>query len=225
MPRMSTQRTGSPPKARAAKTTKAAVKTTKVTRLDATSSQRRIRRPLGTTAAKKTIGKQTASRIDALERVVHGFVAAARTSDLPERLIRLDDPEAFGAELVALVSARATWEAALGRYLSVAEAAKVLGVSSRQAVHQRLARGTLLGMDLAGQTVLPAYQFDGSTVWPEVVQVLKLLRPAGLSDEATVSWFASPQPELDGVTPSQWLGNDPTRLYEAARHTAGALSH
>jgi hypothetical protein len=164
-------------------------------------------------------------RTDPLERVVQGFMLAARTSDLPERLSRIDDPEGFGAELVALVSARATWEAALGRYLTVSEAAKVLGVSSRQAVHQRIARHTLLAMDLAGQTVLPAYQFDGAKVRPEVVFVLKLLRPAGLTDEATVSWFATPQPELDGVTPSDWLGKDPTRLYEAARHTAGSLSH
>jgi hypothetical protein len=156
---------------------------------------------------------------------VQGFVSAARVSDLPERLSRIDDPEAFGAELVALVSSRATWEAALGRYLTVSEAANVLDVGSRQAVHQRIARHTLLAMDLAGQTVLPAYQFDGTKVRPEVVHVLRLLRPAGLSDEATVSWFATPQPELDGVTPSDWLGKDPTRLYEAARHTAGSLSH
>ncbi len=80
-------------------------------------------------------------------------------------------------------------------------------------------------MDLAGQTVLPAYQFDGSSVRPEVVQVLKLLRPAGLSHEATVSWFATPQPELNGVVPSEWLGKDSSRLYEAARHTAGSLGH
>jgi hypothetical protein len=55
--------------------------------------------------------------------------------------------------------------------------------------------------------------------------VLRLLRPARLSDEAIVSWFGTGQPELDGARPADWLGKDPTRLYEAARHTAGGLGH
>lgn len=220
MPRVKTKPAGVVGKARAADT----AKVSKSRRSDVSVPGRRVPPRGSQPPAKRAARRSTASRAEPLERFVQGFVAAARATDLPERLSRIDDPEAFGAELVALVSARAIWEAALGRYLSVAEAAKVLGVSSRQAVHQRIARRTLLGMDLAGQTVLPAYQFDGATVRPEVVRVLKLLRPAGLSDEATLSWFATPQPELDEVTPADWLGKDPARLYEAARHTAGALS-
>ena len=216
MPRASTQLAPGQGRTKAVKV----ATSSKTTRAEATKAARRLSQ-----GKPRSTVRRTASGSDPLSRVVRGFVAAARTSGLPEQLGRIDDPEAFGAELVTLVSARATWEAALGRYLSVAEAARVLGVSSRQAVHQRLARGTLLGMDLAGQTVLPAYQFEGSAVRPEMVRVLKLLRPAGLSAEATVSWFASPQPELDSATPSNWLGKDPTRLYEAARHTAGSLSH
>ncbi len=167
----------------------------------------------------------TAGPTDPLEVVLNAFAAEARRSGLAKQLGTLPDPAAFGAQLAAQAEGRVTWEAALGRYLSVAEAAKVLGVSSRQAVHQRIARGTLLAMDLTGQTVLPAYQFDGSTVRREVAHVLKLLRPAQLSDEAVISWLGSPQPELDGVTPADWLGKDPARLYEAARHTAGSLAH
>ena len=110
--------------------------------------------------------------------------------------------------------------------MSVAEAATILGVDSRQAVHQRIA-GTLLAMDVAGQIVVPTYQFDGSRVRPEVTRAAKLLAPAGLSDVGVVSWFTTPQPELDGTAPAKWLaaGSDATRVYEAARHTAGALAH
>lgn len=168
---------------------------------------------------------QRSARKGPLDTVLEAFVTEARRSGLAGRLVEISDPEAFGTQLAALADARAAWEVALGRYLSVAEAAKVLGVSSRQAVHQRIARGTLLAMDLAGQTVLPAYQFDGSKVRPEVSHVLKLLRPARLSDEAVVSWFGTGQPELEGSRPADWLGKDPARLYEAARHTAGSLGH
>lgn len=95
---------------------------------------------------------------------MQGFTAAADESQMPELLRRVDEPGAFGAELAALAETRALWTAAVGRYLTVAEAAKLLRVSSRQAVHQRLARRILMGMVLAGQTALPAYQFDGAAV-------------------------------------------------------------
>ena len=160
-----------------------------------------------------------------LDQVVSAFVAGATRGSLVETISKLADPKAFGSKLATLAEAQATWEVALGRYLTVSETAKVLGGSSRQAVHQRIERGTLLAMDLAGQLVLPAYQFDGHEVRPEVVQTLKLLRPAGLSREGRVSWFESPQPELNGARPADWLGKDPTALYEAARHTAGSLGH
>jgi hypothetical protein len=162
---------------------------------------------------------------DPVEQVISGFRAAAARNGLANRLASLKNPSAFGTQLAALADSKATWERALGRYLSVSEAARVLGVSSRQAVHQRIARGTLLAMDLTGQTVLPAYQFEGSQMRPEVVHVLKLLRPTGLLGASIISWFATSQPELDGSRPADWLGRDPSRLYEAARHTAGALAH
>ncbi len=179
----------------------------------------------GGTATGAVVPSGHPTRKDPFDEMVSAFVADARRSGLAARVAKLGDPTAFGAQLAALADARATWEAALGNYLSINEAAKVLGVSSRQAIHQRVNRGTLLAMDLGGQTVLPAYQFDGSNVRPEVPRVLRLLRPARLSSEALVSWFASPQPELEGARPAEWLGKDPVPLYEAARHTAGSLAH
>lgn len=165
------------------------------------------------------------ARPEPFETMVGSFISEARRKGLGDRVAKLPDPVAFGAQLAEIADARATWEAALGRYLTVAEAAKVLGVSSRQAVHQRIERGTLLAMSLGGVTVLPVYQFEGSAVRSEVVHVIKLLSGAKLSAEAIVSWFASPQPELDGARPSDYLGRDAVRLYGAARHTAGSLAH
>jgi hypothetical protein len=163
----------------------------------------------------------------AIEATVAGFVQAAGRLGLAATLGSLKDPAGFGAELAQLAATRATLQAAIGGHVSVAETAKILGVSSRQAVHQRIERGTLLAMDVAGQIVVPTYQFDGNRVRPEITRTAKLLGPAGLSDVAVVSWFTTPQPELDGIAPAKWLaaGSDATRVYEAARHTAGALAH
>jgi hypothetical protein len=169
-------------------------------------------------------GQRRTGQEDPLAQVVSAFMADARRGGLVETLSRLADPKAFGAKLAVIAEAQATWEAALGRYLTVNEVTKVLG-ASRQAVHQRIERGTLLAIDLAGQVVLPAYQFEDRAVRPDVVRTLKLLRTSGLSREGVVSWFASPQPELEGARPADWLGKDPTALYEAARHTAGSLGH
>lgn len=186
--------------------------------------------PVGLGKAKlagKAAAKDRSARTEPLGAVVAGFVRAADELGLSVTLAKLRDPESFGADLARVAATRATLEAATGGYVSVAEAAKIIGVNSRQAVHQRIDRGTLLAMDVAGQTVLPAYQFDGPRARPEVTRAAKLLAPAGLSDIGVVSWFATPQPELDGVTPAAWLasGSDAARVYEAARHTAGALAH
>jgi len=177
--------------------------------------------------ARKTPVKARPALPPAMEAAVAGFVQAADQLGLAATLSSLKDPAGFGAELAQLAATRATLQAATGGHVSVAEAATILGVNSRQAVHQRIERGTLLAMDVAGQIVVPTYQFDGSRVRPEVTRAAKLLAPAGLSDVGVVSWFTTPQPELDGTAPAKWLaaGSDATRVYEAARHTAGALAH
>jgi hypothetical protein len=156
-----------------------------------------------------------------------GFVTTADRLGLATTLAKLADPGAFGADLARLAATRATLEAAVGGHVSVAAAAKILGVGSRQAIHQRIARGTLLAMDVAGQTLLPTYQFHDGQVRPEYIRAAKLLSGAGLSDIAIVSWFATAQPELEGSTPAEWLtaGRDAARVYDAARHTAAALAH
>ena len=48
-----------------------------------------------------------------------------------------------------------------------------------------------------------------------------------ISDQAILYWWGSPQPELEGDTPAEWLaaGKDPAVVVDAARHTAGALKH
>jgi hypothetical protein len=175
----------------------------------------------------KTPAKAAQALPPAIAAVVVGFAKAAGQLGLAATLSGLKDPTSFGAELAQLAATRATLQTATGGHVNVAEAAKILGVKSRQAVHQRIERRTLLAMNVAGQIVIPTYQFDGTRVRPEVTRAARLLAPAGLSEVAVVSWFTSPQPELDGITPATWLaaGSEATRVYEAARHTAGALAH
>jgi hypothetical protein len=179
----------------------------------------------GARAASRTTGSRE-PLTGALGQVAAAFTLEAHRSGLVPLLDRLTDPAAFGAALVRVAAARATFEVAVGGHLTVADTVALLGVS-RQAIHQRIARGSLVAMDVAGQTLLPPYQFDGDRVRPEVGRAARLLAPAELSDVSVVSWFATGQPELEGETPAGWLaaGRDAARVYEAARHTAGELSH
>lgn len=57
-------------------------------------------------------------------------------------------------------------------------------------------------------------------------RVDRILR-AAVSAQAALYWWESPQPELAGATPVDWLaaGRDPDVVVTAARHTAGALGH
>jgi hypothetical protein len=158
--------------------------------------------------------------------MIDAFRAAAMELRLDERIAGVD-PVRLGRELAHDADVRVAWEAAVGDYVTVPEAVDLLGLASRQAVYQRVQRGTLLAMEHDGQLVLPRYQFGPGRPDRTVAKVLRLLKPARLRADSVVSWFASRQPELDGLTPAEWLrkDGDPETLFDAARHTAGALAH
>jgi hypothetical protein len=165
-------------------------------------------------------------RRDALQRVMDAFHTAAIELRLDERSTGID-AERLGRDLARDAEIRITWETAVGDYFTVAEAVGTLGLASRQAVYQRIQRGTLLAMELNGQLVLPRYQFGPGRPDRRVAKVLRLLKRSHLRPDSVVSWFATGQPELEGMTPADWLrkDGDAELLYAAARHTMGALAH
>ena len=107
----------------------------------------------------------------------------------------------------------ARYAALLATSLTAPEAARRLGVAPSR-IRQRLGAGTLVGVKLDDEWRLPAFQFDGDRLVPNVGRVVRRLardaHPLGIAN-----WFDAPDPdlELDGepVSPRAWLlsGGDP----------------
>ena len=109
--------------------------------------------------------------------------------------------------------------------------AEFLGVS-RQALHDRVRRGTLLGAPGRGTTWFPTWQFDlgHRQVRPVVAQILHAFEEA-FGDRADplviASWAQSPQTALDGLSPINWISSaerDDDAAVVAARRSAAKLA-
>lgn len=162
-----------------------------------------------------------------LDQVVDAFRASATSSGL-EEVLAGEEPERLGRVLADALAARVEWDRHVGRLLEVDEARRRLGVKSRQAVYQRLRRGTLLGWEDSGRLVFPEFQFRArGGIYPGLTDALRVLKAASMRPKTLASWFHSPQPELDGETPLGWLRQGKSRevLLRAARQTTGALAH
>ena len=143
---------------------------------------------------------------------------------------RLDDATAEQLARLAAkdVVGKYLWLSALGDLCDSREAAARLRVSSRQAVQARYRRGTLLGVEQAGRIAFPAWQFDTSgRAYPAIAHVIRAFRAEGINDPwVIVSWFATPQDDLDGSTPLDWMRNNRPELAldRAAAQTAYRLA-
>src|SRR5438270_1543503 len=72
----------------------------------------------------------------------------------------LDDPAQFGRRAALLAAAEVLWNRQLGGWLDVQEVQALLGVTTRQAVHDLVKRGKLLGLPMRnGRIVFPRPQF------------------------------------------------------------------
>jgi hypothetical protein len=172
------------------------------------------------------------------------FVARARASfgDTLERLgvgedaVRADagDPcaEDLGRRAAILVGAQRVWDHHLGPLLGASEVAELLGVGTRQAVHDRARRGGLLALHQGSRQVrFPAFQLidrPGSAtkmVIPGLRGILSAFADAGVDPWTVASWFCTPAELLADVTPARWLaeGSDPEGALDAARRSAARL--
>lgn len=99
--------------------------------------------------------------------------------------------------------------------VGIAEAALLLGVD-RSRVSQRLSAGSLWSFRLGRGRRLPRWQFtaDGGSL-PGLDAVVAAI-PSGLSPESVAGFMDTPQPELEGRTPANYLagGGDSTPVAE-----------
>lgn len=167
------------------------------------------------------------------------FVSRARDSfgDTLERLGVEEEagaptPEELGRRAALLVGAEQAWDHHIGPMLAAAQVADLLGVGTRQAVHDRARRGGLLALHRGSRQVrFPAFQLverPGSAtraVLPELGRVMRIFADAGVDEWTVASWFCTLAPLLETMTPAAWLaeGKDPEQAIEAARRSAARL--
>jgi hypothetical protein len=139
------------------------------------------------------------------------------------------DPEALGSptevarRMVATIPQPSPWAKVLGPVYTTGGVRALLGGITRQAVDDRVNRGTLFALTTADRhRVFPAFQFDEkSEPLDGLAEVITRLRP--LADEWMIaSFLTQPAGELEGRSPVVWLREqrDRDRLDSFARATA-----
>lgn len=166
---------------------------------------------------------------DAEEPLVAAFVRGLRGSGTPVASAPAGLLSDIGARAARGAKARLAIADAASGSVGAEEAARLLGVDSTQAVYQRATRFGLIGVDLDGRMVFPVWQFDPDrgAVRPAVVEALKIWRKAHVAPLTVLSWFTTPQADLDGHRPADLL-DDPLasdRITLAARYAAAPFAH
>ena len=137
------------------------------------------------------------------------------------------DPVDLGRRGALLAAAELVWARHLGPSYDTKQVRELLG-SSRQAVHERAKRGTLLALRGGdGQSRFPAFQFGpAGRPLPALASILQVLRPVVASPYTIASWFVTEALELEGKTPAEWLreGRDPGDAVRVAGRYAARLA-
>lgn len=171
---------------------------------------------------------------DAYALLVEGFGQELgrllETYELDRLLKNLPEDQAmtYGREAARSAMAPLIWRAAAGDVLETSAVRELLGVS-RQALADRVDRGTLLGLPAERTTLYPTWQFDGTAVRdvvPDVVGAFRARLGESWDPLMVASWARTPQRELEDETPADWLiqGRDEQRVLLAAKRAAEALS-
>jgi nucleoid DNA-binding protein len=164
---------------------------------------------------------------DAVGRAATAFAETLRTLRIAESPADIEDPVALGRRAALLASAGRIWRRQFGPLLDVQQAQELLGVGTRQAVHDLAKRQRLLGLPTrGGSSLYPAFQFaaDGRP-YALLAELLPGFAAAEVDPYTTAAWFTTPQALLDNTTPAEWLraGRDPAILQEAARRSLARL--
>ena len=152
---------------------------------------------------------------ETLRTVLRPHEVAPNPETLPPDVRSFTEAEAIELELWALTSAFEQRRRLRSESLTVAQVAKLLGVKSRQTVHDRLHAGSLLGIEDNGVWLFPRWQFDPSGPHGVVAGLPEVLRTLDTVPISKASWLTLPNRELDGRTPLQAL-KDGNREYVVA---------
>jgi hypothetical protein len=139
------------------------------------------------------------------------------------------DPGELGRRGALLAASDLIWRERLGRLLSRDEVQELLGLKSRQAVHDLAKRGRLLALATqSGRPLYPAFQFDleQGRAYSALPPAIAIFKEASVDPYTAASWFCEAQPVLEGLAPAEWLRERRADrpLIEAARRSAAPLA-
>jgi hypothetical protein len=163
----------------------------------------------------------------ALDTAAASFKATLRELGFSGNEPELGDAARLGQRAALVAAAAAVWQKQLGPLLEMRHAQQLLGVGSRQAVHDLIQRHRLLALTTEDRrTLIPVFQFtEAGRPYEAVPPILRIFAQAEATGWTTASWFTTPCPELDGQSPIAWIseGRDLDAVLDAARAAAAPL--
>jgi hypothetical protein len=163
----------------------------------------------------------------ALDTAAASFKATLRELGLSGDEPELGDAARLGQRAALVAAAGALWQRQLGPLLDMRQAQQLLGVGSRQAVHDLIQRHRLLALTTEDRrTLIPAFQFtEAGRPYEAVPLLLRIFAEAEATGWTTASWFTTPNPDLDGQTPIAWIKaeRELESVADAARAAAAPL--
>jgi hypothetical protein len=163
----------------------------------------------------------------ALDTAANTFKATLRELGLSGDEPELGDAARLGQRAALVAAAGAVWQRQLGPLLEIRQAQYLLGVGSRQAVHDLIQRRRLLAVSTTDhRTLTPLFQFsETGRPYDAVPPILGIFAEAEATGWTVASWFTTPIPELEDQTPIVWIknGRDLAIVLDAARAAAAPL--
>jgi hypothetical protein len=162
-----------------------------------------------------------------LDTAAASFKATLRELGLSGDEPELGDAARLGERAALVAAAGALWQGHLGPLLQMRQTLELLGVGSRQAVHDLIHRHSLLALQTKDRrTLIPLFQF-GETGRPyeAVPPILRIFARADATGWTVASWFTTPTADLEGDSPIAWIraGRDREPVLNAARAAAAPL--
>ena len=163
----------------------------------------------------------------ALDAAAASFKATLRELGLSGDEPELGDAARLGQRAALVAAASALWQRHLGPLLDLRQAQQLLGVGSRQAVHDLIQRHRLLALTTEEhRTLIPVFQFSESgRPYAAVPPLLRIFAEVEATSWTTASWFTTPTQDLENETPIAWIraGRDLQTVLDAARAAAAPL--
>ena len=149
-----------------------------------------------------SFGARVVGRVAAeVEKMSQRYAAAGRS------LEELGSEADLVEQMVSVLPPPSPWNQALGPFYTTTSVRKKLGDVSRQAVADRVRRGTLLGLKTADSAwVYPVFQFGRrGRVLEGLPTVLQCFDEESVDGWTLAGWLVAPQGSLGGSSVVEWL--------------------